>query len=187
MRLVKHFYLNHLNCLNLLNLRNYLISPSINKGLGEGVKHIYLKAKLCWWSLFKSLWSSGTQNPLVAEESLSQELGCNLNSFIIVNKENPSSTCVLNVFHVSWFDEYLWLSTLCIVYLTCYIYMYKLSLWGFSLYRWRRNIPESFGGEAEWEKTKLGSTVVNQVSPSYLLVSFLYFKVDFLQVLRVHW
>ena len=65
------------------------------------------RAKLCWWSLFRSLWSSGTQNPLVAEESLSQALGCNLNLFTIVNKENPSSICVLNVFHVSWFDEYL--------------------------------------------------------------------------------
>ena len=31
---------------------------------------------------------------LVAEESLSQALGCNLNSLIIVNKENPSSMCL---------------------------------------------------------------------------------------------
>ena len=39
-----------------------------------------------------------TQNPLVAEESLSQALGCNLNFFIIDNKENPSSisvSCIL--------------------------------------------------------------------------------------------
>ena len=71
--------------------------------------------------------------------------------------------------------------------ITCSIYMYKLALGGFSLYRLRRNIPERFGGEAEREKTKLGSTVVNRVSPSYLPVSFLYFKVDFLQVLRVRW
>ena len=68
--------------------------------------HIW-RAKLCCRCLFRSLWSSGTQNPLVAEESLSQALGCNLNSFTIVNKENPSSKCVLNVFHVLWFDEYL--------------------------------------------------------------------------------
>ena len=66
-----------------------------------------LGAKLCWWYLFRSLWSSGTQNPLVVEESLSQALGCNINSFTIVNKENHSSKFVLNVFHVSWFDEYL--------------------------------------------------------------------------------
>ena len=43
---------------------------------------------------------------------------------------------------------------------------------------WRRNIPESFGGEAEREKTKLGSTIVNQVSTFYLPISFLYFKAD---------
>ena len=65
------------------------------------------RAKLCWWCLFISLWSSITQNPLVAEKFLSQALGCNMNSFTIVNKENPSSKCVLNVFHVLWFDEYL--------------------------------------------------------------------------------
>ena len=81
------------------------------------------RAKLCWWYLFRSLWSSRTQNPLVAEESLFK-----LNSFTIVNKENHYSKCVLNIFHISWFDEYLWLSTLYTVYLTCPIYMYKLAL-----------------------------------------------------------
>ena len=39
------------------------------------------RAKLCWWIVYRSLWSSETQNPLVAEEFLSQTLGCNLNSF----------------------------------------------------------------------------------------------------------
>ena len=66
----------------------------------------------------KSL-DSGNQNPLVAEESLSQELGCNMNSFIIVNKENPSSVCVLNVSHVLWFDKCLCFSILYMIYLTC--------------------------------------------------------------------
>ena len=55
----------------------------------------------------QNIWSSETQNPLVAEESLSQALGCNLNLFTIVNKENPSSICALNVFHALLFDEYL--------------------------------------------------------------------------------
>ena len=32
--------INHLNCLNLLNLRNYSISQSINRGLGEGINKI---------------------------------------------------------------------------------------------------------------------------------------------------
>ena len=130
------------------------------------------RAKLCWWSLFRSLWSSGTHNPLVVEESLSQALGCNLNSFIIVNKENPSSICVLNVFHVSWFDEYLWLSTLYMIYLTCFIYMYHLALGGFVLDRWRRNIPKGFGGEQEWKRTNPGSNTVYQVSLFYPLISF---------------
>ena len=57
-------------------------------------------------SIQKSL-EQQKSDPLVAVESLSHALGCNLNSFTIVNKENPSSKCVLNVFHVSWFDEYL--------------------------------------------------------------------------------
>ena len=42
----------------------------------------------------QNLWITETQNPLVAEESLSQALGCNLNSFIVDNKKNPSSICV---------------------------------------------------------------------------------------------
>ena len=155
--------------------------------MGRALINHTWRAKLWWWCLLRSLWSSRTQNPLVAEESLFQALGCNLNSLTIVNKENPYSKCVLNVFHVSWFDEYLWLSTLYTIYLTFHIYMYKFALGGFSLCRWRRCIPERFGEERSGEKTKLGSTVVNQVSPPYLPVSFLYFKVDFLQFLRVCW
>ena len=61
--------------------------------------------------------------------------------------------------------------------------MYKLALGGFSLYRRRRNIPKGFGGEAERKRTKLGSTVMNRVSLFYPLVSFMYSKVNFLQVL----
>ena len=133
------------------------------------------RANLCWLCLSRSIWSNGTQNPLIAKESLSQALGCNLYSFTIVNKENHSSKCVLNVFHVSSFNEYLWLSTLYMIYLTCSIYMYNLALGGFALYRWRRNIPEGFGGEAKCKRTKLGSTVVNRVSLFYPFVSFLYF------------
>ena len=60
-----------------------------------------------------------TQNPLVVEESLSQALGCNLNFLIIVNKENPSSICILNVFHVLWFHKCLCFSILYMIYLTC--------------------------------------------------------------------
>ena len=37
---------------------------------------------------------SGTQNPLVVEESLSQTFGCTLNFLIIDNKEITSSICV---------------------------------------------------------------------------------------------
>ena len=37
---------------------------------------------------------------------------------IIVNKENPSSICVLNVSHILWFDKYLYFSILCMIYLT---------------------------------------------------------------------
>ena len=51
--------------------------------------------------------SNRTQNHLVAEESLFQALGCNLISFTISNKENPYSKSVMNIFHVSWFDEYI--------------------------------------------------------------------------------
>ena len=146
-----------------------------------------MRAKLCWWNLFRSLWSSGTRNPLVAEESLSQALGCTLISFTIVNKENYSFNFVLSLFHVSWFDEYFLLNTPYIVYLTCHIYMYNIVLGEFALCRWRRCIPESFWKEADQEKANLGSTVDNQVSPTYLPISFMYFKADCLQVLEVHW
>ena len=67
----------------------------------------HLESKVMLVDYYRSLWSSGTQNPLVVEESLFQASGCNFTSFTIVNKENPYSKCVLNVFHVSWFDEYL--------------------------------------------------------------------------------
>ena len=91
------------------------------------------REKLCCWILYRSLWSSGTQNPLAAEESLSQALGCNLNSFIIVNKENPSSICVLNVSHILWFDKYLCFSILYTIYLTwlyiCIILYLKIDSW----------------------------------------------------------
>ena len=37
--------INYPNYLNLLNLRNYSISQSINRGLGEGINQSYLESK----------------------------------------------------------------------------------------------------------------------------------------------
>ena len=179
---------NHLKCLNLLNLRNCSISQSLNRGLGEGIRRMNLGEQSYTGGISSEVFEAAELRiPLVAEESLFQVLGCNLISFTIVNKENPYSKCVLNVFHVSWFDEYLWLSTLYIVYLTCHIYMYDILFGRFSLCRWRRCIPESFEEEAEQKKLRLGSTIVNRVSLSYLLLSFLDFQVDCLEYLRVCW
>ena len=47
-------------------------------------------------------WSSRTQSPLVAEESLSQRWVVLLSHPLIVNKENSSSNIVLSPFHVLW-------------------------------------------------------------------------------------
>ena len=38
--------INYPNCFNLLNLRNYYISQSINRGLGEGSKESILESKV---------------------------------------------------------------------------------------------------------------------------------------------
>ena len=47
------------------------------------------------------------QNPLDVEESLFQALGCNLNSFTIVNKENPYSKCVfISFMYHGWMNIY---------------------------------------------------------------------------------
>ena len=51
---------NYINCINLLNLWNYSISLSINRGLSEGIKIYTWRANLCWWYLFRSIWSSIT-------------------------------------------------------------------------------------------------------------------------------
>ena len=93
-RLVNSFNFKSLNCYNFPNLRELPYFTHINTGLGEGVRYTNLERKVILWIVYRSLWSSGTQNPLVAEDSLSQALGCNLNSFIIANKENPSSICI---------------------------------------------------------------------------------------------
>ena len=47
-------------------------------------------------------WSSRTQSPLVAEESLSHKWIVLLSHSLIVNKDNSSSNIVLSLFHVSW-------------------------------------------------------------------------------------
>ena len=91
---------------NHLNLRNYSISQSINRGLGEGINQSSLERKVMLVVYLQKSWSSITQSPLVVEESLFQALGYTLISFTIVNKENSSSNFVLSLFHVSWFDEY---------------------------------------------------------------------------------
>ena len=162
--------INYLNCLKLRNLQNCSISQSINRGIGEHINRMNLGEKS---------YAGGISSEVFGEVELRvlwlQRSPCFrrwiviLTHSLLLKKRTLIPNVFLNVFHVSWFDEYLWLSTLYIIYLTCPIYMYKLSLWGFALYRWRRNIPESFGGEAEREKIKLGSTIVNRVSLSYLL------------------
>ena len=74
--------INYPNHLNLLNLRNHSISQSINRGLGEGIRESILESKVMLVVYLQKSWSSRTQSPLVAEESLSQALGCTLISFI---------------------------------------------------------------------------------------------------------
>ena len=73
--------INYPNHLNLLNLRNYSISQSINRGLGEGIRESILERKVMLVVYLQKSWISKTQSPLVTEESLSQALGCTLISF----------------------------------------------------------------------------------------------------------
>ena len=73
--------INYPNCFNLLNLRNHSISQSINRGLGEGINESRLERKFMLVVYLQKYWSSRTQSPLVAEEYLSQKLGCILISF----------------------------------------------------------------------------------------------------------
>ena len=73
--------IKYLNYLNILNLLNYSISQSINRGLGEGINQSILERKFMLVVYLQKSWSSRTQSPLVAEESLSQKLGCTLISF----------------------------------------------------------------------------------------------------------
>ena len=73
--------INYPNCFNLLNLRNHSISQSINRGLGVGNNQSRLESKVMLVVYLQKSWSSRNQSPLVAEESLSQKLGCTLISF----------------------------------------------------------------------------------------------------------
>ena len=73
--------INYPNHLNLLNLQNYSISQSINRGLGEGINQSILESKVMLVVYLQKSWSSRAQSPLVAEEFLSQKLGCTLISF----------------------------------------------------------------------------------------------------------
>ena len=73
--------INYPNYFNLLNLQNHSISQSINRGLGEGINQSILERKVMLVVYLQKSWSSRTQIPLVAEESLSQALGCTLISF----------------------------------------------------------------------------------------------------------
>ena len=74
--------MNYPNHLNLVNFRNYSISQSINRGLGERINESILENKVMLVLYLQQSWSSRTQIPLVAEESLSQKLGCILILFI---------------------------------------------------------------------------------------------------------
>ena len=73
--------INYLNYLNLLNLRSHSISQDKNRGLGEGINQSSLESKVMLVVYLQNSWSSRDQSPLVAEESLSQALGCTLVSF----------------------------------------------------------------------------------------------------------
>ena len=73
--------INYPNCFNHPNLRNHFISQSINKGLGEGINKSSLESKVMLVVYLQKSWSNRTQSPLVAEESLSQKLGCTLIPF----------------------------------------------------------------------------------------------------------
>ena len=73
--------INYPNCFNLLNLQNHSISQSINRGLGEGINQSRLESKVMLVVYLQKSWSGKNQSPLVAEESLSQALGCTLISF----------------------------------------------------------------------------------------------------------
>ena len=52
-------------------------------------------------------------------------------------------------------DEYIWLSIIYIVYLTCHIYIYKMVLGEFSLCRWKRCIPKNFGEKQRGRRSSL--------------------------------
>ena len=73
--------INYPNCFNHPNLRNHSISQSINRGLGDGINQSRLESKVMLVIYLQNYWSSRTQSPLVAEESLSQKLGYTLISF----------------------------------------------------------------------------------------------------------
>ena len=64
--------INYLNCINLLNIRNYSIPQSINIGLRVGTNKSILGEQSNVDGIYSEYWSSRTQIPLVAEESLSQ-------------------------------------------------------------------------------------------------------------------
>ena len=107
--------LNHLNC---LNLRNCSISQSINRGLGEGINRM---------NLGEQSYAGGISSKVFGAEKLKilwlhrspclRRWVVHLSHSLIVNKENYSSNFVLSLFHVLGFDEYIWLSTIYVVYL----------------------------------------------------------------------
>ena len=138
--------INHLNCLNLLYLRNCSIFQNINRGLGEGINRRNIGEKSYVAGIYSEVFGAAELRVLWLQRSpCLRHWVVHLSHSLIVNKEDYFSNFVLSLFHVLGFDKYMWLSTIYVVYLTCYIYMYKIVLGEFSLRRWRRCIPEIFG------------------------------------------
>ena len=95
--------INYPNHLNLLNLRNYTISQSINRGLGEGIKRMnFGREKLCWWYIFKNLGAAELRVLWLQRSPCLRSWVVLLSHSLIVNKKNSSSNLVLSLFHVFW-------------------------------------------------------------------------------------
>ena len=69
-------------------------------------------------------------------------------------------------------DEYIWLCTRYIVYLTCNIYMYKIVLGEFALCRWRRCIPRNFGEKQSGRRLSLDQQSVIEWVKNFFLFPF---------------
>ena len=180
--------INHLNCLNLLNLRNCSIFQSINKGLGEGIKRRNPGEKSYVGGIFLEVFGVEELRFLWLQRSpCFRRWVVTLSHSLLLIKRGPYSKCVLNIFHVSLFDEYFLLITLYIVHLTCNIYMYKIVLGGFTLCRWRRCIPESFGEEHSGRRQSLDQPSLIGWVHHIFLFPFFTLKSDCLQFLRVSW